>query len=199
MSSFDKFFFFLLTSLFISRCWCSLQCNLVEACRIAGVYVPTLCYHPRLQPLGKCGLCNVQVEGAKEPVLGCSSFVVPGMRIRTATAECITRTQTAMSRIVNKVRSRQPEAFSHAPELARLVTYSQQTAFDDSSHAIQLDLNKCVECARCVRVCRDVQGLGIWKVMNIPCFFSVAQPAFFDFTPLTKLVLPPNKITNTAH
>lgn len=27
--------------------------NLVEACRMAGVYVPTLCYHPRLQPIGK--------------------------------------------------------------------------------------------------------------------------------------------------
>ena len=26
--------------------------NLVEACRLAGVYVPTLCYHPRLQPIG---------------------------------------------------------------------------------------------------------------------------------------------------
>ena len=26
--------------------------NLVEACRLAGEYVPTLCYHPRLQPIG---------------------------------------------------------------------------------------------------------------------------------------------------
>ena len=26
--------------------------NLVEACHFAGVYVPTLCYHPRLQPIG---------------------------------------------------------------------------------------------------------------------------------------------------
>ena len=33
----------------------------------------------------------------------------------------------------------------------------------DASTALQVDMTKCIECTRCVRVCRDVQGLGIWK------------------------------------
>eukprot|EP01105_Mastigella_eilhardi_P016984 TRINITY_DN38_c0_g2_i3.p1 TRINITY_DN38_c0_g2~~TRINITY_DN38_c0_g2_i3.p1 ORF type:complete len:1200 (-),score=403.08 TRINITY_DN38_c0_g2_i3:174-3629(-) len=136
--------------------------NLVEAARLAGYYVPTLCYHPRLQPVGKCGLCCVQVEGTAEPVLGCSSRVAPGMHITTDTKECQSRSSLAMSQIVNKVRDRAPGSF-HAPELANLMEYSIQNAYDDSSNAIQLDITKCVECTRCVRMCKDVQGLNIWK------------------------------------
>lgn len=139
------------------------KANLVEACRLAGFYVPTLCYHPRLQPIGKCGLCAVQVEGSAEPVLGCSAHVSPGMKIITNTQECQNRSSLAMSRIVSKVRNRAPENFSHAPELANLMEYSIQNAYDDSSNAIMLDITKCIECNRCVRMCRDVQGLGIWK------------------------------------
>eukprot|EP01105_Mastigella_eilhardi_P016985 TRINITY_DN38_c0_g3_i1.p1 TRINITY_DN38_c0_g3~~TRINITY_DN38_c0_g3_i1.p1 ORF type:complete len:1209 (-),score=302.45 TRINITY_DN38_c0_g3_i1:136-3645(-) len=139
------------------------RANLVEACRIAGYYVPSLCYHPRLQPIGKCGLCCVQVEGSAEPVLGCSAHVSPGMRIVTDTIECQNRSALAMSRIVNKTRTRAPENFAHAPELANLMEHSLQRAYDDSSAAIQLDTTKCVECTRCVRMCRDVQGLNIWK------------------------------------
>ena len=96
--------------------------NLVEAARLAGEYVPTLCYHPRLQPIGifsflfhltlyallsflsgKCGLCCVSVEGTKDPILGCSAHVSPGMRIVTDTQECKAKTALAMSRIVNKI------------------------------------------------------------------------------------------------
>lgn len=33
---------------------------------------------------------------------------------------------------------------------------------DDSSSAIIRDLNKCIDCGRCVRVCEEIQGLGIY-------------------------------------
>jgi hypothetical protein len=38
------------------------KANLVEACRLAGVYVPTLCYHPRLQPIGATSSSPVKPE-----------------------------------------------------------------------------------------------------------------------------------------
>jgi len=142
------------------------RANLVEACRIAGEYVPTMCYHPRLQPIGKCGLCCVAVEGTKDPVLGCSAHVAPGMRITTETPECKARAALAMNRLVSKVRFRTPENFSHAPELARAMEHTMSMAYDDSSSALQQDMTKCIECGRCSRMCRDIQGLGIWKLTD---------------------------------
>jgi NADH-quinone oxidoreductase subunit G len=46
-----------------------------EAATRAGVYIPTLCHHPRLAPAGKCGICVVSVEGGPTPTqLACSTL-----------------------------------------------------------------------------------------------------------------------------
>ena len=106
------------------------------------------------------------VEGSAEPVLGCSAKVTPGMRIATETPECKLRAALAMNRLVQKVRFRTPENFSHAPELARVMEHTIANAYDDTSNALQQDMTKCIECGRCVRMCKDIQGLGIWKLTD---------------------------------
>jgi hypothetical protein len=60
------------------------------------------------------------------------------MRIVTDTQECKVKSQLAMSRIISKVRSRQPEHFSSAPELEALVRHTTEPAYDDSSNALVL-------------------------------------------------------------
>ena len=85
------------------------------------------------------------------------------MRITTETAECKAKAALAMSRIVSKIRTRKPEDFVDSPDLDDVVQHTLGTAFEQSSTALQVDMTKCIECTRCVRVCRDVQGLGIWK------------------------------------
>ena len=47
--------------------------------------IPTLCYDPRLKPLGGCRLCVVEVEGARLPVASCTTLATPGMEVRTRT------------------------------------------------------------------------------------------------------------------
>ena len=48
--------------------------KITEAAVKAGVYIPTLCHHPRLTPVGKCGLCAVSVENGPTPIqLACST------------------------------------------------------------------------------------------------------------------------------
>lgn len=36
--------------------------SLLEACREYGIHIPTLCYHPALEPYGACRLCVVEVS-----------------------------------------------------------------------------------------------------------------------------------------
>eukprot|EP01107_Rhizomastix_libera_P014305 TRINITY_DN4454_c0_g2_i1.p1 TRINITY_DN4454_c0_g2~~TRINITY_DN4454_c0_g2_i1.p1 ORF type:complete len:1274 (+),score=394.84 TRINITY_DN4454_c0_g2_i1:33-3854(+) len=141
-----------------------MKCNLVEACRIAGVYVPTLCYHPRLQPLGKCGMCNVQVGGNSEPVLACSTTVLPGMEIFTDTKDCKALSQQAMGRIIEKstIRAQQSKAvdFQTNDEMKALMHYTMAQNY--SSTSLVVDMSKCLGCYRCTRVCRDIQSISVW-------------------------------------
>ncbi|MHB1343228.1 MAG: 2Fe-2S iron-sulfur cluster-binding protein [Thermoleophilia bacterium] len=56
--------------------------SIMDACDLAGVYVPRLCAYPGLQPLGDCGLCFVKVDGGAAR-RACSVTVAPGMVVDT--------------------------------------------------------------------------------------------------------------------
>ena len=45
--------------------------SVLEAARNAGIFVPTLCYHPKLKPNGSCGLCLVGFEGTPDLYQAC--------------------------------------------------------------------------------------------------------------------------------
>ena len=57
--------------------------TILEAAKSADIYIPTLCYHPRLSPIGACRLCVVEVEGAQNLVASCETQATPGMVVRT--------------------------------------------------------------------------------------------------------------------
>ena len=47
--------------------------TILDVAREYGVRIPTLCYHPKLEPIGACRLCIVQVDGARLPVTACTT------------------------------------------------------------------------------------------------------------------------------
>ncbi|NMA92234.1 MAG: 2Fe-2S iron-sulfur cluster binding domain-containing protein, partial [Firmicutes bacterium] len=59
--------------------------TILEASRENGIHIPTLCYHPRLRPLGQCRICLVEVEGLDKPVTACDNMVQEGMAVTTDT------------------------------------------------------------------------------------------------------------------
>jgi NADPH-dependent glutamate synthase beta subunit-like oxidoreductase/ferredoxin len=62
---------------------CKKDDTILDAALNAGIYIPTLCYHPDMPSYGACGLCAVEVKGSKEPVLSCNTTVEMGMEVRT--------------------------------------------------------------------------------------------------------------------
>ena len=66
----------------------------------AGIYIPTLCYHPDMKGYGACGLCAVEIEGLKEPVLACKTSVENGMKIKTSSPNIIKIRQEKLSIIL---------------------------------------------------------------------------------------------------
>ncbi|MCL2462647.1 MAG: FAD-dependent oxidoreductase [Defluviitaleaceae bacterium] len=59
--------------------------NILAACRAAGVDIPTLCYDDMVEPYSGCGLCLVEVEGARKLARSCSTLVADGMKVHTET------------------------------------------------------------------------------------------------------------------
>ena len=67
---------------------------LIEACERAGAYVPRFCYHPRMEPVGMCRMCLVEVDTGRGPSLqpSCMLPVTPGMAVDT-TGEKVAKAQ----------------------------------------------------------------------------------------------------------
>ncbi len=57
--------------------------TVLEAAIAAGIYIPTLCYHPKLSPDGSCRLCLVDIRGTEEPAIACDTKAAQGMIVST--------------------------------------------------------------------------------------------------------------------
>ncbi|MEJ2108338.1 MAG: formate dehydrogenase subunit alpha [Acidobacteriota bacterium] len=150
--------------------------TVLEACRMSGRDIPTLCDDPDLRPYGACRLCIVQIEGVRGLPTSCTTPVRPGMVIKTNSEE-INRVRRS---IVEMMISRHPEdclicEASDACQLLKLARRLnvQKTTIDrlrrrsrmrnpvDSSHpALLFDSDKCVLCGKCVRTCHEIAGIG---------------------------------------
>lgn len=61
--------------------------TILDAARKAGSYVPALCHHPDLKPMGSCKLCIVSVEGLDHYPTSCNTLAENGMVVQTRTEE----------------------------------------------------------------------------------------------------------------
>ena len=59
--------------------------SVLDACRSAGIPIPTLCHDDRLKPIGSCRMCLVEIEGKSRPVPACNTPLTVGMSISTHT------------------------------------------------------------------------------------------------------------------
>ena len=151
--------------------------TVLQACEKAEVYVPTLCHHPLLEDVGACRVCAVEIEGSRNLMTACTTKVSDGMKIKTSTD----RVERALKDNLSLLLSRHPNDcmtcnVNGRCEFQNLINlydihdiYPKElrnVEFDSTSNAIFRDLNKCINCGRCVRVCQDVQGLSIYTLSN---------------------------------
>lgn len=147
------------------------QQNLLELIRSSGIDIPTFCYHSTLSVYGACRLCIVEIDG-KKIVTSCTAKPEPGMIVQTNTAEIreIRRITIELLLANHDLNCSACSKFSVCQLLklaerlgASSVRYRQRgerVPVDRSSPALVKDINKCVLCGDCVRVCHEVQGIG---------------------------------------
>jgi formate dehydrogenase major subunit len=146
--------------------------TILDAVRAAGADVPTICQHDRLSNCGACRMCLVHLEGRGAPVAACVTALADGMNIVTKDAGL----EGARKFVLEMHAHRYPGvAVEHDPSASfhqLLHKYGVSTnghvpdpgLVDDSHPYLHVDMNQCIACMRCVRVCDEIQGESVWKV-----------------------------------
>ena len=57
--------------------------TILNAAKTAGIRIPTLCYHERMNPIGSCRLCVVEIEGCSQPMAACTTPAKDGISVKT--------------------------------------------------------------------------------------------------------------------
>ncbi|OHD17794.1 MAG: ferredoxin [Spirochaetes bacterium GWB1_59_5] len=146
--------------------------TILEACRASGIKIPTLCHLEGVSTNASCGLCVVEVEGAKSLVRSCVQAAAPGMKIRTGGA----RVMEARRTVVELLLANHPEnclsclrngscELQSAAELMgirrKAFPRTKKVTFPDRvGWGVMRDNDKCILCGRCVAVCREMQSVS---------------------------------------
>ena len=145
--------------------------NLLEVIRRIGIELPTFCYHSELSAYGACRLCLVEVDG-RGIMASCSTAPEPGMKISTDSAQLREMRRINIELLLANHKRECPSCARSSncalQNLARRlgvdeIRFKQLEKFepiDNSSPSLTRDPNKCVLCGDCVRMCREVQGIG---------------------------------------
>ena len=120
--------------------------TVLAAAQSAGISIPTLCHHEKLEPFGGCRLCIVEVEarGWTNLVVSCVYTVEKNLIVRTRSEK------------VDRIRKMILELLlAHAPDAFELQDLAQEYGADKDR--FEKDASFCIHCGLCVRYCAEVK------------------------------------------
>jgi len=124
----------------------------LDACRMLGKDIPTLCHHPALEPYGACRLCVVEVSKKNKGTWLATSCDLPireGLEIRTETEAVIQARKTSMELL-----------WAEAPDAPEIRRMAERLGVKKPRFAPRQPGNRCILCGLCVRACRDLIGVA---------------------------------------
>ena len=185
--------------------------SLYDVISSTGKIIPAMCYHYTFDPFGSCGMCLVMQEGKKAPVRSCTAKAAAGMIIRTEGDDLF----QARKKAVEKHLSVHPldcpvcdadghcelqdMAFQHG--VTNLANAKQKFIPEDTrSPVLDFNMNRCIACAECINVCKDVLMIDALQFMKKGGFNQVVPkgdlPLACEFCGDCLAVCPVGAITN---
>ena len=147
--------------------------NLIKAAQDNGTYIPRFCWHERMNPVGMCRMCLVEIETPRGPMMvtACTNNVTDGLVVDTENAEV----KKAQEAILEFLLANHPldcpvcdkggecplqdQALAYGPGESRFVeikrTYEKPIPISD---LVLLDRERCILCARCTRFSDEISG-----------------------------------------
>ncbi|HEY5619408.1 MAG TPA: formate dehydrogenase subunit alpha [Vicinamibacterales bacterium] len=155
---------------------CPAGVSILDGLRAAGIHLPAMCHDDRITPSGECRLCLVQVKGSAKPIPACTTALCDEMDIEAGTPELEASRRSALEMLVSRYPA---DALKHFPDkpfhqaiehlgLAGCAPLRAPAPhLEDRSHPyIAVDMARCIDCYRCVRICAELQGQFVWHVRN---------------------------------
>ena len=146
--------------------------KIMQAALTLGIDIPHLCYHEDQRIKAHCRLCSVEVTGKRRLLAACSTEVWEGMDVHTDT-QIVRDTQVSILQLMlanhhkdclscprnqNCDLQRLCSRFNILESPLPSVVKEEQRIITNPS--IVRDPSKCIRCGRCIRACKDVQGIA---------------------------------------
>lgn len=147
--------------------------NVLECALDAGIYIPHLCHHKDLSPLGSCRMCVVEVEGQEGVTTSCTLLAKDGLNIKTKTPEVERLRMLALELLLTghpaectgcpKYGNCELQMMIQyiGPKTGRLKMRTKGFKAIEENPLILHDMNRCVLCGRCVRACNELRGVKV--------------------------------------
>lgn len=147
--------------------------TVLEAALEAGIYIPNLCHHPNLKPVGVCRLCVVEIEGVEGIVTSCTTPADVGMVVKTKSPELDILRRLSMELML----AGHPSECTGCPTYGKcefqsliqlLGVSSGRLRRKHKSYPVNIsnplfvhDISRCILCGRCVRACQELRGVQV--------------------------------------
>lgn len=138
--------------------------TVLEAARHCGVYIPSLCYHPKTGPAGKCRACLVEIEGVRGLQTSCTVQVRDGMKVFSNTERVLAAQRLVIDLLLSSGHhdclSCEQNGDCELQQAAYFLgierptfRIEQEFTSDTSSEFVIKDNGKCISCGRCIAGC----------------------------------------------
>ncbi len=147
--------------------------TIYEAAKLNGIKIPILCHDNKLKPFGACRMCLVEVEQMKgRQIPACTTPVTEGMIIRTSTPDIVKARKMVLELLLLNHPIDCPVCDKGGDCDLQNLTYEYKVStnrftdekfhheIDYNNPLIERDMNRCVLCGKCARICDEIVSFG---------------------------------------
>jgi len=147
---------------------------LIEACKSAGIEVPSFCYYPNLSLQGACRMCLVKIEKMPKLQTACTTVVSEGMIVASDSDEVKQARKSMIEMLLGNHPldcpvcdaggecELQDMTFSYGAAESKFMEAKNHKDEQQWSPVVFFDRPRCILCYRCVRVCGE--GMDVWAL-----------------------------------
>lgn len=160
--------------------------TILQAAKKIGINIPALCYHPKISVSGACRICLVEIGGVA--VTSCNTLVEDSMEVITDSPyienlrkdiiDLILSDHPYDCMVCQKTGECELQELAYKYEIREPIFSGERRIYTqkDGNPFIERDMEKCILCGRCVKICDEVQGVSAIDFAYKGFFTKICPP-----------------------